>query len=58
MHGVPESIIYFRRMFPFWHIVATEANGQSGGLVVLWDPGWIRAKAFRCLAGILLIANF
>lgn len=38
MHPSKASIIFFRRMFPTWFIVTTEANGQSGGLAVLWDP--------------------
>lgn len=34
-----------------------EASGLSGGLAVLWDPNWIKAKAYRCLAGILISAQ-
>jgi len=27
MHPSKEAIVYFRRMFPKWYMVATEANG-------------------------------
>eukprot|EP00253_Pinus_taeda_P025535 PITA_25535 len=43
-------------MFPTWFMVATGANGLLGGLVVLWDPEWIKATAFNCCAGIMLSA--
>lgn len=56
MHSSQVSIAYFRRMFPSWFMVASEACGQSGGLAVLWDPVWIKAKAFKCFAGILISA--
>ena len=57
MHSAPVSISYFRKMFPLWHMVALEGNGLSGGLTVLWNPDWIRAKAFKCFAGILISAS-
>eukprot|EP00253_Pinus_taeda_P024864 PITA_24864 len=44
-------------MFPTWFMVATGANGLSGGLAALWDPNWIDAKAFKCCAGIMLSAT-
>lgn len=56
MHPSKASIAFFRRMFPTWFMVATEANGQLGGLAVLWDPSWIKAKAFKCCAKILISA--
>jgi len=57
MHATEVSIRYFRRMFPLWHIVATDANGLSGGLIILWNPSWIAAKEYKCFAGILSLAN-
>lgn len=54
MHGGPETIAYFRHMFPSWHISATGAIGLSGGLAMLWDPVRVLAKTFRCIDGILL----
>lgn len=57
MHSNHVSISYFRKMFPSWHLVASEAKGLSGGLAVLWDPVWIRAKAYKCFAGILISAS-
>eukprot|EP00253_Pinus_taeda_P006854 PITA_06854 len=56
MHSSRVSLAFFRRMFPSWFMVATEANGLSGGLAVLWDPVWIKAKAFKCCAGIMISA--
>jgi len=56
MHSKHVSISYFRKMFPSWHMAASEAKGLSRGLVVLWDPSWIRAKAYKCFAGILISA--
>lgn len=58
MHDSLESISYFRHMFPSWHMVATNAVGLSGGLVVLWDPKWITVVAFQCFEGILILAYF
>lgn len=57
MHDCTQTISYFRRMFPTWHMVATDAVGLSGGLAVLWDPKWIKA-VFQCFAGILILAYF
>lgn len=57
MHSTEDSIRYFCRMFSQWHIVAIDANGFCGGLVILWNPLWIAAKAFEFFAGILLLAN-
>lgn len=44
-------------MFPSWFLVASEAQGLSGGLAVLWDPTWIKAKAYKCFAGILISSS-
>lgn len=57
MHVVSATVSYFRKMFPLWHISAMEANGQSGGLAAIWDPQWIIAKAYSCIAGILISAQ-
>lgn len=57
MHPSSVSLAFFRKMFPSWHMAATEAEGLSGGLVVLWDPLRVRAKAFKCCAGILISAS-
>lgn len=38
-------------------MVAIGANGLSGGLAVLWDPTWIKARAFKCCAGIMILAT-
>eukprot|EP00253_Pinus_taeda_P005878 PITA_05878 len=43
-------------MFPSWFMVAIGATGMSGGLAVLWDPTWIKARAFKCCAGIMISA--
>eukprot|EP00253_Pinus_taeda_P024216 PITA_24216 len=56
MHSSRVSIAFFRKMFPSWFMVATGANSLSGGLVVLWDPAWIKTKAFKCCAGIMISA--
>jgi len=37
-------------------MTASKANGLSGGLAVLWDPTSIRAKAYKCFVGILILA--
>eukprot|EP00253_Pinus_taeda_P002898 PITA_02898 len=58
MHSSRDSIAYFRRMFPSWFLVATGANGQSGGLAVMWDPVWVKALAFKCCVGILISASY
>eukprot|EP00253_Pinus_taeda_P034308 PITA_34308 len=58
MHDSLESITYFRRVFPSWHMIATNAVGLFGGQAVLWDPKWITVVAFQCFAGILLLAHF
>ena len=57
MHNTLVSISYFRKMLPTWHMVAVEANGQFGGLTVLWEPKWIKAKAYKCFVGILISAS-
>jgi len=57
MHSASVTLAFFRRMFPFWHMVATDASGLSGGLAVMWDPAWINAIAFKCYAGILISAS-
>eukprot|EP00253_Pinus_taeda_P027392 PITA_27392 len=57
MHSSRATLAFFKRMFPSWFMVATEANGLSGGLAVLWDPVWIKAKAYKCCAGILISAS-
>eukprot|EP00253_Pinus_taeda_P002888 PITA_02888 len=41
-------------MYPSWLMVAIGANGMSGGLAALWDPTWIKARAFKCCAGIMI----
>eukprot|EP00253_Pinus_taeda_P031852 PITA_31852 len=41
------SLEYFRKLLPSWHMVATDADGLSGGLATLWDPSRVRAKAYR-----------
>jgi len=56
MHAASVTVSYFRKMFPLGHISAVEAMGLSGGLAVLWDPRWICAKAYNCIAGILIYA--
>jgi len=58
MHSKQAAISYFKKMFPLWHIAASEANGLSGGLAVMWDPLWINAKAYKCFAGILISVVF
>eukprot|EP00253_Pinus_taeda_P021713 PITA_21713 len=58
MHSSKDTIAYFRRMFPSWFLVATGANGQSGGLAVMWDPVWVKAIAFKCCAGILITVSY
>lgn len=57
MHNAYDAISYFRKMYPSWHISATEAKGLSGGLAVLWDPSWIKVKTYGCLVGILISAK-
>lgn len=57
MHNKSLAISYFRKMFPSWHMAASEAKGLSGGLAVLWDPVWIRAKAYKCFLGIHISAS-
>jgi len=57
LHSSQVSISYFRKMFPSWYLVASEARGLSGGLAALWDPQWIRAKAYKCFAGIIISAS-
>lgn len=57
MHSSIVSLAFFRKMFSSWHMVATEENGQSGGLAVLWDLTWIKVKAFKCCASILISAT-
>lgn len=57
MHSVAASLAFFRKMFPAWHMAATEADGLSGGLVALWDPHWVEACAFKCSVGILISAS-
>lgn len=37
MHGSQDSISYFRRMLPSWHMAAMDASSLFGGLVFLWD---------------------
>lgn len=54
MHSVPQVVLYFWKMFPNWYIYATVVVGLSGGLVALLDPRWIKIKAYKCFAGILL----
>lgn len=44
-------------MLPTWFMVGTEANGLSGGLATLWDPTRVRAKAYKCCAGIIIAAS-
>lgn len=56
MHNSQVSISYFRKMFPTWFMVASKARGLSGGLAVLWDLVWIKAKAYKCFVGILISA--
>lgn len=58
MHNCSEAVLYFQKMFPSWHISATDSTGLLGWLVALWDPSWVSVKAFRCFAGILLEARF
>lgn len=58
MHNCTQTISYFRRMFPSWHMVAIDAVWLSGGLVVIWDPKWIKAATFQCFADILIFAYF
>lgn len=57
MPSSSDSLAFFRRMFPSWYMVATGAEGMSGGLVVLWNPVFVRAKPYKCCAGILLSAS-
>jgi len=56
MHNKQESISYFKKMFPSWFMVASKAKGLLGGLAVMWDPSWIKAKAYKCFVGILISA--
>jgi len=57
MHSSQVSISYFRKMFPSWYMVASEARGLLGGLAALWDPHRIRAKAYKCFVGIIISAS-
>jgi len=57
MHASSIAISYFRKMFPSWYISAVEANSLSGGLAVLWDLVWIKAKTYSCVTGILISAQ-
>lgn len=57
MHSSSTALAFFRRMFPSWHMAAISADGLSGGLVSLWDPLMVKAKAYKCLAGILISAT-
>eukprot|EP00253_Pinus_taeda_P023722 PITA_23722 len=50
------SLEYFRKLLPSWHMVATDADGLSGSLATLWDPSRVRAKAYKCFAGIIISA--
>eukprot|EP00253_Pinus_taeda_P006727 PITA_06727 len=50
------SLEYFRKLLPTWHMVATDADGLSSGLATLWDPSRVRAKAYKCFAGIIISA--
>jgi len=56
MHDSLQTISYFRRMLPTWHMVATNAVGLLGGLAVLWDQKCIKVVAFQCFVGILILA--
>lgn len=52
MHDRQDTISFFRGYATILYMAATEANGLSGGLIVLWDSRWISARTFRCLGGI------
>lgn len=54
MHSAQQVILYFRKMFPNWHIAATDAADLSRGLVALWDSIWVDMMAYSCFVGILL----
>ena len=54
MHPDDCVILYFRKMFPDWHLSAKSAEGRSGGLVAMWNPRWASMKAFSFFGGILL----
>lgn len=56
MHSSRVYISYFRKMFPSWYMVASEARGLSGRLTILWDPESIKAKAYKCFSSILISA--
>ena len=57
MHPASVTLAFFRKMFPKWHMVATDASSLSGGLAVIWDPTWIKASAFKCNVGIFISAS-
>lgn len=57
MHEKEDTLSYFRKMLPSWFMVATEANGLSGGMATLWDPSRVKAKAYKCYAGIIISAS-
>lgn len=54
MHTAPQVIGYFQIMLPDWHMVATDANGHSRGLIAIWDLRWVKLRDFSCFSKILL----
>ena len=34
MHDASAAVSYFKKMYPSWHISATEAMGLSGGIAM------------------------
>ena len=54
MHTADSAILYFRTVYSDWHLAAIDVEGQSGGLVALWDPKWANMRAYSFFGGILL----
>lgn len=57
MRNCEASLTYFRKLLPSWYMVATDAEGLSGGLATPWDPSRVNAKAYKCFAGIFISAT-
>lgn len=57
MHPAVQSIGYFCRMFPTWHMAAIDASGLSRGQIAIWDPNRVWLRCFSCFFGIFLTSN-
>lgn len=54
INNADRAISCFRDMFPEWHMVARDAEGLSGGELVMWDPEIASFKAYGFYGGIIL----